>query len=99
MVFTDIIEKKKNGLALSQEELDFFITNYVSGEVPDYQVSALLMAIVLKGMSDEETGISGGYRRIQRRVVSFGGRRREGHDRHAGRQLGGPHGLLRRQVA
>lgn len=55
MVFTDIIEKKKNGLALSQEELDFFITNYVSGEVPDYQVSALLMAIVLKGMSDEET--------------------------------------------
>ena len=55
MVFTDIIEKKKNGLALSQEELDFFITNYVSGEIPDYQVSALLMAIVLKGMSDEET--------------------------------------------
>lgn len=55
MVFTDIIEKKKNGLKLNQEELNFFISHYVSGEIPDYQVSALLMAIVLKGMDDEET--------------------------------------------
>jgi len=55
MVFTDIIEKKKNGLKLTQEELDFFIDGYVKGVIPDYQVSALLMAIVLKGMDDEET--------------------------------------------
>jgi len=55
MVFTDIIEKKKNGLKLTQEELNFFIDGYVKGDIPDYQVSALLMAIVLKGMDDEET--------------------------------------------
>ena len=55
MVFTDIIEKKKNGLSLTQEELDFFIDGYVKGVIPDYQVSALLMAIVLKGMDDGET--------------------------------------------
>jgi pyrimidine-nucleoside phosphorylase len=55
MVFTDIIEKKKNGQKLTKEELDFFINGYVKGVIPDYQVSALLMAIVLKGMDDEET--------------------------------------------
>ena len=55
MVFTDIIEKKKNGLKLTKDELDFFINGYVKGDIPDYQVSALLMAIVLKGMDDEET--------------------------------------------
>ncbi len=55
MVFTDIIEKKKNGQKLTKEELDFFIDGYVKGVIPDYQVSALLMAIVLKGMDDEET--------------------------------------------
>lgn len=55
MVFIDIIEKKKNGLKLTREELNFFIDGYVKGDIPDYQVSALLMAIVLKGMDDEET--------------------------------------------
>ena len=55
MVFVDIIEKKKNGLKLTREELEFFIDGYVKGVIPDYQVSALLMAIVLKGMDDEET--------------------------------------------
>ena len=55
MVFTDIIEKKKNGLKLTREELEFFIDGYVKDVIPDYQVSALLMAIVLKGMDDEET--------------------------------------------
>ena len=55
MHFTDIIEKKKNGQALTNEEIQYFIDGYVSGEIPDYQVSALLMAIVLKGMTHEET--------------------------------------------
>ncbi len=55
MVFIDIIEKKKNGQKLTPEELNFFIDGYVKGVIPDYQVSALLMAIVLKGMDDEET--------------------------------------------
>ena len=51
----EIIQKKKNGLELTKEELEFVVEKYVSGEIPDYQMSALLMAIVLNGMTDEET--------------------------------------------
>lgn len=51
----DIIEKKKQGLELSKEEIDFFINGYMNESIADYQASALLMAICLKGMSDEET--------------------------------------------
>ena len=51
----DIITKKKNGLALSREEIEFTIKGYMSGEIKDYQVSALLMAICLKGMDKDET--------------------------------------------
>jgi len=55
MVFTDIIEKKKRGIALSKTELEFFISGMMDGSIPDYQVSAFLMAVVLKGMTEEET--------------------------------------------
>jgi len=55
MIFTDIIEKKKNGEKLTKEELEFFIQGYVGGSIPDYQASAFLMAVVLKGMDNEET--------------------------------------------
>ncbi len=51
----DIITKKKNGQELSFEEIDFTISSYMSGDVADYQISALLMAICLKGMTKEET--------------------------------------------
>lgn len=51
----DIIAKKRDGGALSDEEIQFFINGYVKGEIPDYQVSALLMAIFFKGMTDRET--------------------------------------------
>lgn len=53
----DIIEKKRNGEKLSPEEIEFFISGYVSGEIPDYQISALLMAIYFSGMDDEETAV------------------------------------------
>ena len=46
----DIIIKKKQGFALTKEEIHFMIDGYVKGEIPDYQMSALLMAICLKGM-------------------------------------------------
>lgn len=52
----DIIAKKRNGGTLNDEELKFFLDGYVAGEIPDYQVSALLMAIYFKGMTDEELG-------------------------------------------
>lgn len=51
----DIIEKKKHGCELTREEIMEMINAYVAGEIPDYQVSALMMAIYFKGMSDRET--------------------------------------------
>ena len=53
----DIIEKKRNGEKLSTEEIEFFISGYVEGKIPDYQISALLMAIYFSGMDDEETAV------------------------------------------
>lgn len=53
----DIIEKKRDDGKLSPEEIEFFISGYVSGEIPDYQISALLMAIYFSGMDDEETAV------------------------------------------
>ena len=54
MTMYDIIEKKKNKQSLTKEEIDFFINGYVNNKIPDYQVSSLLMAIVLNGMNEEE---------------------------------------------
>jgi pyrimidine-nucleoside phosphorylase len=54
MRFVDIINKKKYGGQLSEEEIAGWIDGYVSGEIPDYQVSALLMAILFQGMTQEE---------------------------------------------
>jgi pyrimidine-nucleoside phosphorylase len=51
----DIILKKRNGGELTKEEIDFFVQNYTSGVIPDYQVSALLMAIYFRGMNKRET--------------------------------------------
>ena len=51
----DIITKKKDGKILSPEELEYMVMGYTRGEIPDYQMSALLMAIVLNGMTREET--------------------------------------------
>lgn len=50
----DIIEKKRDKHELTQAEIDFFVNGYSSGEIPDYQMSALLMAIFLNGLTDDE---------------------------------------------
>lgn len=55
MKMVEIIEKKKLGLALSKDEISFFITGAADGSIPDYQLAALLMAIRLNGMTREET--------------------------------------------
>lgn len=51
----DLIMKKRNGEALTSEEVQYMITGYVEGNIPDYQMSAFLMAVYFKGMSQEET--------------------------------------------
>lgn len=51
----DIIHKKKSGEELTKEELQFAVNGYTKGDIPDYQMSALLMAICFQGMTDRET--------------------------------------------
>ena len=51
----DIIMKKRNGGELSKEEIDFFVEGYTKGEIPDYQVSSLMMAVFFQKMSERET--------------------------------------------
>ena len=55
MNFVDIIIKKRDGGKLTAEEITFFVKGVTDGSLPDYQISALLMAILLKGMDAEET--------------------------------------------
>ena len=50
----EIIQKKKSGMALSVEEISFMVQAFTSGELPDYQMSAWLMAIYFKGLDAEE---------------------------------------------
>ncbi|GIV80733.1 MAG: pyrimidine-nucleoside phosphorylase [Anaerolineae bacterium] len=52
---TEIIEKKRDGLELSTEEIRWFIQGFTKGEIPDYQAAAWLMAVFLRGMSKRET--------------------------------------------
>ncbi|MFC5732881.1 pyrimidine-nucleoside phosphorylase [Cytobacillus gottheilii] len=54
MRMVDIIEKKRDGIELAKEEIQFFVNGYTNGSIPDYQVSALTMAIFFKGMTENE---------------------------------------------
>ncbi|HOK22879.1 MAG TPA: thymidine phosphorylase [Candidatus Hydrothermia bacterium] len=51
----DIIKKKRDGGSLTRDEIFFFVNTYTRGQIPDYQASALLMAIFFRGMDDRET--------------------------------------------
>lgn len=55
MLMTDLIVKKRDKQKLSADEIKFMIDGYTAGEIPDYQMSAMLMAILLNGMDEEET--------------------------------------------
>lgn len=54
MRMVDIIIKKQNGKELTTEEIQFFVNGYTDGSIPDYQASALAMAIFFQDMSDRE---------------------------------------------
>lgn len=55
MTMIEIIETKKQGLPLTEGMIQFFVNGYTNGTIPDYQISALLMAIYFQGMNDEES--------------------------------------------
>ncbi|MBR4287953.1 MAG: thymidine phosphorylase [Clostridia bacterium] len=57
MKMYDLIQKKKEGKALTAEEIAFFVDGYTDGSIPDYQASAFLMAVCFRGMTDEETAV------------------------------------------
>ena len=50
----ELIKKKRDGLELSKGEIGFLIDGFVTGQIPDYQMTAFLMAVYFKGMSDRE---------------------------------------------
>lgn len=54
MKMIDVIAKKRDKKLLSKDEINFFVNGFVNGQIPDYQVSSLLMAIYLNGMNDKE---------------------------------------------
>ena len=47
----DLIMKKRNGFALTTEEIDFMVKEYTAGSIPDYQMSAMMMAVYFQGMT------------------------------------------------
>lgn len=67
----DIINKKRRGEVLSADEIEFMVMGFTDGEIPDYQMSALLMAICLRGMTKEETVILTGIMRDSGETVDL----------------------------
>jgi len=57
MRMVDLILKKRNGKELTESEIKYIITGYTKGDIPDYQMSALTMAIYFRGMNEKETAI------------------------------------------
>ena len=53
----DVIRKKRDGQELSRAEIEYLVRAYTSGEIPDYQVSAWLMAVILRGLTRAETSV------------------------------------------
>ena len=69
MRMVDVIDQKRNGGVLSDEQLQFFVDGVVDGSLPDYQISALLMAIYFQGMTDRE------QTQLTMKMMHSGGRR------------------------
>ena len=63
MRMVDLIEYKKNNGEFNQQQIQFIIDGYVDGSIPDYQMSALLMAICFQGLTAKETSIL--YRKLK----------------------------------
>ena len=76
MLFTDVIRAKRDGEALNDEQIQFFVDGLADGSIPAEQVSALAMAVFLNSMTFEETGKLTNHRDIRSihdRTVSYAG--------------------------
>src|SRR5438093_1644 len=55
MTFLSLIESKRDGKTFTADEINWFISEYVAGKIPDYQMAALMMAIYFRGLNSEKT--------------------------------------------
>lgn len=85
---TDLIEKKKQGKALSDSEIRYLIEGYTSGEIPDYQMSAYLMAVCFQRMTAEETYLFTNYMQHSGDVLDLSGIRGTKVDKHSSGGVG-----------
>jgi len=83
MDMVSIIEKKRDGGKLSSEEIGFFVNGYTTGDIPDYQASAFLMAVCIRGMDKEETFSMTGYMRDSGETVDLSGIKGIKVDKHS----------------
>jgi pyrimidine-nucleoside phosphorylase len=83
MNMNDIIYKKREGEKLTKEEIEYFIEGYVKGEIPDYQASALLMAIFFKKMDKEETFLLTNAMRFSGDTIDLSSIRGKKVDKHS----------------
>ena len=79
----DVIRKKRDGVDLTPEEIEGLVSAYTTGEIPDYQVSAWLMAVVLRGMSKSETAALTDAMLRSGEVLDFSSLSRKKVDKHS----------------
>lgn len=84
----DVISKKRDGFKLSRDEISFFINSFLSGDIKDYQMSALLMAIYFKGMDSDETAWLTDVMLNSGKMVSFAGAPNLYVDKHSSGGIG-----------
>lgn len=80
---TEIIQKKKLGVVLSQEEIAYMVNSFTSGELPDYQMSAWLMSIYFKGLNGEEISFLTDVMMHSGRILDFSHLKNVAVDKHS----------------
>ncbi len=83
MLMTELIEKKKKGRPLSLEEIRYFVQGFTENEIPDYQASALLMAICLRGMDGREIADLTRFMMLSGHVMDFSSQKAPVADKHS----------------
>jgi len=79
----ELIKRKRSGLEHTREEIQFLVDGFVSGTLPEYQMSAWLMAVFFKGMTAKETATLTGVMLHSGRVLDFSGARSRAVDKHS----------------